>query len=155
MAFRQGRPRGSAHGAAVRLLQRRDHGRGELKRKLRMRGFSDDEIEQALESLNGQGLMDDASYALAFAKESLASCRGPKWISAKLRSRGVFAKALGITLEDETASLRALLKKRRVTAAALTDPKERARIMRFVMGRGYGSAAIGRVLCDFSSEDGG
>jgi SOS response regulatory protein OraA/RecX len=118
-----------------------------------MRGFSDGEIEKALESLRGQGLLDDASYAMAFAKESLASGRGPKWISAKLRSRGVFVKALGITLGDETASLRALLKKRRVTGAALTDAKERAKIMRFVMGRGYSSAAVTAVFGAFENDE--
>ncbi len=155
MTLRPCRSGGSASQAALRLLQRRDHGKGELRRKLRLRGFPEDEIERVLESLDGRGLLDDASYARAFAKESLASGHGPAWISAKLRSRGVAAVAFGIALDEETASLRALLKKRRVTEAALTDPAERAKIVRFARGRGYRVAAMACVFRDLASDEDG
>ncbi len=153
MVLRPRRPRGSALETALRLLARRDHGAGEIKRKLRQRGYSGEETAKALESLSGRGLLNDAAYARAFAGESLASGHGPAWIRAKLRSRGV-ADTPGVSIEAECDSLRALLQRRRLAEPALTDPKERAKIMRFARGRGYGSAAIGRVLGDLDGEGG-
>ncbi len=155
MPLRPLRPRGSARETALRLLARRDHGAGELRRKLRQRGYSEEETKKAVESLSGGGLLSDAACARAFARESLSSGHGPAWIRAKLKSRGVTADAPAVLLEDECESLRELLKRRRVAGAALTDPKERARIMRFARGRGYGSAAIVRVLGDIDDEFGG
>jgi len=140
-------PGRSARAAAERLLARRDHGVAELRRKLLARGFDATEVEAVLEGLAGRGLLDDASFCRRFAAEALADGRGPAWIRAKLRVRGVTAPP-AVTPEDEAASLAALLARRRLEPRALTDPRERAKILRFLRGRGYSGAALARAFGD-------
>ena len=136
-----------AQAAAERILARRDHGTAELRRKLLARGFATDEVEPVLAGLAGRGLLDDNSFARRFADEALADGRGPAWVRAKLRQRGV-SVAPPIPLEDEMASLRALLARRRIEPGALTDLRERAKMLRFLRGRGYSGAALARAFGD-------
>jgi len=140
-------PGRTARAAAERILARRDHGVAELRRKLLARGFGAPEVDEALEGLAGRGLLDDASFARRFAEEALADGRGPAWVRAKLRQRGV-SGAPAVSPEDESASLAALLARRHLAPAGLTDPRERAKILRFLRGRGYSGAALARAFGD-------
>lgn len=141
------RPDRRAQAAAERLLGRRDHGTAELRRKLLSRGFPADDVEKALAGLAGRGLLDDVSFARRFAEEGLAGGHGPAWIRAKLRGRGVTAPP-AVSPDEEVDSLRALLARRRIAPDALTDLRERAKILRFLRGRGYSGAALARAFGD-------
>lgn len=138
-------PEAAALAAASRILSARDHGAGELRQKLLRKGHALPAVEAALAALAGRGLLDDAAAAARLLEEELARGNGPLKVRAKLRARGITAEPPRDP-EAEEASLRALLRRRRVDAAALTDPAARAKISRFLRGRGYGAAAVARVL---------
>ena len=57
--------------AALRLLERRPHGRVELDRKLRRKGHGEAAAAAALARLDRLGLLDDA----AFAESYVSACR--------------------------------------------------------------------------------
>jgi regulatory protein len=140
--------------AAERILAGRDHGRQELRRKLLARGFQAAAVERVLDDLQGAGLLDDGKYAAALTRQALERGRGLSYARAQLASRGIRVKALPATVEDEVESLRAWLARRQVDPSALTGKAERAKILRFLAGRGYSSAAIARVFGWTVTEEG-
>lgn len=146
------RPRGTARGAAVRLLGRRDHASGELREKLIRKGFPAEEVEEAIRSLAASGYLDDAKWAAEFARRHLAQGRGWHWVRARLLRAGAVPPPAP-TSEEEARQALTLLGRRRVDAAALTDLREKARIIRFLRGRGYRTAAISLALGPALEDD--
>lgn len=135
----------AALASAHRILALRDHGSGELKVKLLRRGFAQEAVEAALRSLLSKGFLDDQAFAKRYAESELQRGQGPVKIRAKLRARGVLEEP-PLDAEVEEASLRELLRRKGVASSTLTDPKARAKIQRFLRGRGYTTAAVMRVL---------
>lgn len=56
------------HRETMRLLTLRDHAVGELRRKLRLKGFDSNLVESAIVKLRQAGLLDDGKLALRWAK---------------------------------------------------------------------------------------
>jgi len=79
----------SALQQALALLTRREHSKLELTRKLRARGHTSDEIEQALVRLVDEGWQSDARFAQALLRHRAASGYGPRWIRAELATHGL------------------------------------------------------------------
>ncbi len=131
---------------AERLIARRDHGREELRRKLLARGYSPAAVETVLTGLVRQGYLDDGKFCREFARQALEKGHGSAYIRAKLASRGARPAGPLCTLAEESASLRGFLERRRLRPDALTPAAERAKILRFLRGRGYSTAAISAVL---------
>jgi regulatory protein len=149
-------PRGTARGAAVRLLARKDQSSGELREKLLRKGFEEAAVEEALRALSASGYLDDARWVEAFVRRSLEAGRGWTWIRVRLATLRAPVPP-PVSSADEIRSLRALLERRRVDLATLTDPRDRSRITRFLRGRGYRSAtialALGRSAFDLDDEE--
>ena len=137
---------------AERILARRGHGREELRRKLVRRGFDPAAVEALLQNLAEQGVLDDAAYVREYARQALDKGHGSSYIRAKLASRGLRCTGPVCTAGEESASLRAFLERRRLRPSALTGPAERAKMQRFLSGRGYSAAAVQSVLGQESVE---
>lgn len=131
---------------AERLLAIRDHGREELRRKLLKRGYAPGEVERVLDELAARGILDDARFICEFAREALEKGHGPAYIRAKLTLRGTPPAGSVCTPGEEKASLKAFLERRRLHPRALTGAPERAKIQRFLLGRGYSAATISALL---------
>jgi regulatory protein len=138
---------------ARRILSRRDHGRAELGRKLRTRGLPPPLIGRTLDQLEASGLLDDAKCSRALIESELARGHGLVYIWAKLRQRGLPALRDPGDLEAEAESLRSFVRRKRLAPAALTGAPEKARILRFLRGRGYTSGAIAAVLGPLSERE--
>ncbi len=137
---------------AERILARRGHGREELRRKLVRRGFDPEAVDALLQNLAEGGLLDDAAYVREYARQALDKGHGSSYIRAKLASRGLRCTGPVCTAGEESASLRAFLERRRLRPSALTGPAERAKMQRFLSGRGYSAAAVQSVLGQESVE---
>jgi regulatory protein len=93
MARKEAPPETTAYVRALGRLARRDHSQAELVRVLRDRGYSPDEITEAIERLRAQRYLDDAGFAERFARSRLLGHRvGRNRIRQGLRQRGVDAK---------------------------------------------------------------
>ena len=135
----------------MKLLGARDHSSAELERKLGERDVDRASVAAALAELRAAGYVDDERYARTFAEQLAGRGRGPAAIRAKLRERGidgdVAADAIDALGADWVERAEAALGARFAPAAvADDDPKARARVARFLQGRGFGSGDSLRAL---------
>jgi regulatory protein len=137
---------------AIALLARREYSRDELFRKLSAHTESSELLHDTLVQLEREGLLSDQRFA-----DSLARVKGSRFgvarIQYELRNKGVDESVVQATLDElrSTEIQRAtdVLKKRFdvVPVAA----KERAKLHRFMAGRGFSSEAIARAIAALSS----
>jgi regulatory protein len=140
--------------AALELLARREHSRGELERKLTARGFAADVVGQALDELERSGALANARFTDSFVRSRIAKGQGPQRIRAELAQRGVAGHEADAGLAsaevDWLATIRAVRAKR-FGAELPRDYVERARQARFLQYRGFDSAQI-RAALEFEGD---
>ncbi len=129
-------------------LARREYSREELRVRLRHRGADDDAIERALDDLAVAGYLSDARCAQAIVAHK-AGRYGKRAIAHALKEKGIAAPEAQAALRalddgDEFAEAQALWLQR--FAVPPTDQRERARQIRFLLGRGYPLSVAMRVL---------
>ena len=140
-----------AYALCIKLLGARDHSSAELARKLAQRDVDEPSIAAALTELRAANYVDDERYARTYAEQLAERGRGPMAIRSKLRERGIDGDLAADALEalgaDWTERAEVALE-RRFAASAIgdDDPKARARIARFLQGRGFGSGESIRAL---------
>jgi regulatory protein len=136
----------SAAEVALRALRHRDLSRRELAERLRAKGFGETEREEALETLERTGLLDDRRFAESRAR-SLASRRaGDAAIRFALSGAGVDAETVEEaleTLEPEVERARAL------TARRGAD----AKTARYLRGKGFSDEVVAGVIADVSNQE--
>ncbi|MGZ6311477.1 MAG: regulatory protein RecX, partial [Bdellovibrionota bacterium] len=74
---------------ALNRVSVREYSASEMKRYLKRKGFSEEQCQSTLAELLERGLIDDRRYAGAVARSQLARGKGPRYIQAKLMSKGV------------------------------------------------------------------
>ncbi len=134
--------------AAMDLLARREHGRVELARKLRLRGAPAELIDPALDRLADEGLLSEARYLESFVRMRANAGYGPLRIREELVQRGLERQAIEQALGDSGFDWRLQLHDvwSRKFGELPRDPRERARQGRFLSYRGYPLDMIGRLL---------
>ena len=135
----------------MNLLARREHSRQELRDKLLTRGFEDDEITPALQTLSREGLLSDERFTESFIHSRAERGSGPVKIRAELRQRGVADDLITAWLDerDHVWLERAEAVRRKKFGSALpVEYKEKARQMRFLQYRGFTPEQTRRVLRD-------
>lgn len=134
--------------AAMDLLARREHGRIELSRKLRLRGAPAELIETALERLADEGLLSEARYLESFVRMRANAGYGPLRIREELTQRGLAREDIEQALRDSGFDWNVQLHEvwLRKFGELPGDQRERARQGRFLSYRGYPLDLIGRLL---------
>lgn len=142
---------------AVDLLSRREHSRLELARKLARYAADATEVDAVLSDLESQGLLSNDRFANSLVHRR-AGKLGTSRIVQELRQHGVSAEQVaelrGSLRESEESRARAVWHKRYGKAPA--DAAERAKQMRFLAARGFGTDTIRKVISsasDASSDE--
>ena len=161
-------PAARARAIALRALASRARTEAQLRARLSRAGL-DGEADGVVGWLLGLGYLDDEGYARARARSLLAPGRlGPRLAERRLVAEGVapgsareaVAGALDEVSRDggepaEVALCRALAERRAPgTAPGALDPRGRARLARFLLGRGFAGPVVARVVGLFSDVDG-
>ncbi|MCR4829919.1 MAG: recombination regulator RecX [Pseudobutyrivibrio sp.] len=134
---------------ALHLLEKQDRSEKNLRDKLREGGYSSDVIDIAIDYINEYGYLDDARMAashIRFYQES----RSKQRIKQDLMNKGISSDVIERVLEeeytaDESDLIESLLVKKHYDKENATY-EERAKIYRFLAGRGFSSDSINRVL---------
>ena len=137
----------SLKGRALRLLSQREHSRQELERKLAEHETEPGQLARALDELQAKGFISEARVI-----ESVVHRRASKLGSARVRQE-LAAKGLsGEAVDEALAQLRATELERarevwmRKFGEPATDPKEKARQIRFLVSRGFATEVVRRVV---------
>jgi SOS response regulatory protein OraA/RecX len=107
--------RSEALAVALRALRHRDYSRSRLEARLAERGTGAATLEDALETLERAGLVDDARVSAARAQELAGRGFGDAAIRFSLEGEGLAAELVSealATLEPEPARARMLLEQR-------------------------------------------
>ena len=145
----RGGNRATAQAKAIELLTRREHSQGELRVKLRDRGFAAEEVDTAITDLADQGFQSDDRFLESFVEGRAARGQGPLKIAAELRTRGVTGARVQEVLDPHAQRWRDLactVRARRFGAAVPVDAKGRAAVMRFLAQRGFDGDQIRAAL---------
>ncbi|MBY0463778.1 MAG: recombination regulator RecX [Burkholderiales bacterium] len=141
-------------GRALRCLAQREHSRVELAGKLRPHAASPGELDALLDDLAANGWLDDqrASDSLVRRQsERFGAARIRRDMQAKGLPPDLVATAIADLQGSELARARTVwLKKFGVPAQT---PSERAKHMRFLLGRGFSASIASRVVSGRASDD--
>src|SRR3954452_237502 len=91
------------HDRALSLLAVRARSRSELERRLNSAGFERDEISETLDRLTAVGLVDDESFARAFAEHAVARRgEGRRAVESALFAKGVARDTIELVVSEVT-----------------------------------------------------
>jgi regulatory protein len=130
--------------AAIALLARRDFASGELREKLRSRGYDPAVAAAVVVELSEERMLDDARYAENYVAYHAGRGHGPLRIGADLRSFGLPSELIDTALaagQDWRALARAL-RSRKFGDQPPEDWTEKVRQARFLQYRGFSSDQI-------------
>jgi regulatory protein len=144
------------------------HARTEAQLRVRLaRAGLGEASDEAIAWLRRLGYLDDVAYARGRARALLASGRGPRLAARRLAAEGVaegaaraaVAEALVGAAEGapspEGALCRAALARKLRGEALPDDARDRARLARFLLARGFSAEAVRRALDLDVDLDGG
>ncbi len=134
---------------AMRLLARREHSRAELVRKLGQAGFDACDIQPLLDEFEEKKWLSDRRFAESYVADHRARAGAVK-LAFDLRQRGVADNIIEAVLSDNRDSelKRAQAVWQKKFGLAPADMTEKARQMRFLQRRGFGTEVIRRVIHD-------
>lgn len=126
---------------AIDLLARREHSRFELERKLRQKGFAEEEIPSVLDVLVKQGLLSDERFAEQYCRARSNRGYGPRRIEQQLQERGVSGALIAQTMaeygQQSWTELSRAAWKKKFGGKLPSDYKSWATQRRFLQYRGF------------------
>ena len=141
---------------AMNLLTKRPYTEQGLRSKLREGLYPTWLEDNALAYVKSFGYIDDTAYARDYAA-SLSSRYSLRVIRNKMQQKGIAAQVIesclaemeGQLLDQEKDLLDALIYKK-TKGQIPAEPKERAKLMRFLAGKGFSSESVRNALKDAS-----
>ncbi|WP_249199141.1 recombination regulator RecX [Photobacterium sp. GJ3] len=133
-------PKISAKEAAVGYLSRRDHAERELQQKLKMRGYSEQDVQEAIDFCQDYQWLDDARYAAMAVRNGVTKGWGKLRIQQEMKMKGVHELCIKQALADAEVDWFEQAKsvaQRKFGNQPMDTPKEKARRLRFMQSRGF------------------
>jgi len=136
----------SLKGRALRLLSQREHSRVELERKLAEHEEEPGTLARALGELEAKGFISEERVVESVVHRR-ASKLGAARVQQELAAKGLSAESMSLALEQlrVTEFERARDVWSRKFGESATDPKERAKQMRFLLSRGFAAEVVRKV----------
>ncbi len=138
---------------ALRLLARRDHTVGEIRRKLALRGIDPEAAAGAVAACQAAGYLDDETVARRYLQELRTKNYGPFYIRNKMAEKGVdraladaLMEEIGSPEDDADRARKALTRRRNSLDREKDSRKRRARAYQYLRSRGFGAETIRAVL---------
>ena len=137
------------YAAALRALMRRAHSIHEMREYLTRRADDTDSVSNVVAKLRERAYLDDARYALDYARTHAQSRRQGRFrIARELRARGVPDRYIEAAIEtafaetDESSLVRARLKRRLAHVRGPLDQRKLASLYSSLLRAGFSSDII-------------
>lgn len=134
---------------AMHLLEKQDRTEANLRQKLKESGYPQVAIETAISYVASYHYIDDERYARNYVRYHQEG-KSRKKIYEALRLKGVSKDLISLALEeefeaDEAGMIIELLEKKHYDVET-ADIKEKSKMFRFLIGRGFAPGDIDRIL---------
>lgn len=145
--------------AALNLLAYRPRAEGELRTRLRQRGFSYEAVAETIEKLRELRYLDDQDFAERWIENRLEHRpRSARMIAMELRAKGMDASTVAdavdrVEIDERTDALR-IATERWSRLAGLEAQVRKRRLTGFLSRRGYGFDVIRDVLKELETDIG-
>ncbi|HJY85743.1 MAG TPA: regulatory protein RecX [Candidatus Acidoferrales bacterium] len=153
-------PEDELYRAALRALMRRAHSVSEMREALERRAAEKAAVPRVLQRLQDEKLLEDAHYALQFARYRAESRRQGRYrITRELRKRGVPDCHIEAALEevfattDEARLLRKRLERRLGQLRGGLDERQIALLYRSLVRAGFSTDLIRAELRKLTKQD--
>ncbi len=133
----------------MNLLARREYSAEELRQKLSQKSSDHNLIEQVIQGLINDGLQSDERFAEAFTQMRLNQGKGSIKVKFELMQKGISPQLIDAyvnTDSDQWQQALTHLIERRFSGEIASDPREKAKQLRFLQSRGFTLEQIRRVL---------
>jgi regulatory protein len=129
-------------------LARRDHASGELRRKLRDKGFDAAMVDELIEKLSAEKLLDDRRFLENFVSYHAARGHGPNRVRADLRKLGMSPaeSAAGLDAYPDWSAQLERARQKKFGTSLPNNYADRQRQARFLAYRGFTNAQIRDAL---------
>jgi regulatory protein len=144
-------PQSRARSRALRLLAARPRTEAQIRERLTRAGFAE-EVPDVVAWLRHLGYLDDAAYARDRARALLSSGRvGPRLATLRLVAAGIAPAAAREAVReaagpDELARCRTMAERRARVPLDSLDDRARARLARWLLGRGFSGSTVSSAL---------
>ena len=150
----------SALNSALRILTRRDHSRYELVRKLKQRGFSIKDIDDAVADCERLDYINDERTVKVYIRQLKRKGYGKKRMRLELNKKGLKGARIqhildeSVSANDEREGADRILKKNMKRFERETDAlKRRDKIYRFLRARGFSQDVIAAAIKGIDQPD--
>jgi len=142
------RPQPSARNKMMDILARRDHSEKELRKKLRDKQFPPEEIDRAIEFGKENGWIPNTEEGLKVLSEKTADVlkrkgKGRLYINHYLKEKGLVP--VEVDPAEELEKARELVENK-FSDLKQMDRKEKAKVGRFLISRGFGLETVRKVI---------
>jgi regulatory protein len=143
----------AARVAALDALARRDHASGELRRKLREKGYDPALVDEVIERLIAEKLVDDRRYVEAFIGFHAARGHGPQRVRFDLQKLALQRELLeeGLAAYGDWMPHLHKARQKKFGAQLPTHYPDKQRQARFLAYRGYTGPQI-RMALGFDTD---
>lgn len=137
--------------AALQFLGYRPRAEGEIRQRLRQRGFAGQAVEATIAKLRDWRYVDDGDFAQRWIENRLEHRpRSARLLAQELRHKGVDAETTAEAIDeaaiDEVADARVLAADKMRKLASLSEDVRIRRVTGFLARRGYGFGVIRAAL---------
>ena len=135
----------------IDLLSRREHSELELRNKLRLREFQDDEITTVIDYLIENDYLSESRFADSVYRTRVNKGYGKRFIDNELAQKGV--NSFDIHTAEQELDINwyhqiEIVYRKRFGDKPITEQKEKAKRIRFLQYRGFSTDEIFTVLND-------
>lgn len=132
---------------ALRLITRTDRTEAQLRQKLAVRGFSEEEIEDAVAYLKENGFIDDAKFIEKAEKIAEDRFLGNMGLKDYFARKGIDKELLDrLPQVDEFSIAQKLIRKKAHLLRDVSQEKKKAKIAGFLLRRGFSWDTINKCL---------
>lgn len=134
---------------AMHLLEKKEWTEHQLRDKLHTLFYPEEIIDQAVAYVKAYHYIDDLRYAASYIEYRMEK-KSIRQLEQELMQKGISREVVReaaeqIELPEEETQIRKWLEKKHY-AEKSDDPRERERMYRFLLGKGYSISSVGRVL---------